>query len=638
VKDMSNETKDIGYQEGIEHFFNDLKYVTVSLVKDRNQLLDKFEGTIFDIPYEEIKERYSNEYEMFYYSVDQGLHKSSRQMTVRENMQLLSYYKEKLSHVTGCLSSILKERAGLWESFGFHGFDSFQTMRVFLDAAQGVTKELAVTYSWFDLKNEEKMRGYIDEVQTKMEDSQKARKRIMKVWNEEVFLEENRQMIESFVSSKQGNLKFLNSSFWKNRKKLKALFKEDAELLTDQEIDVLHHNMQILKHDGGWLIRHEEEIKSIIGEAYLHENTDFENLRVSYQKFREFLALFEGREIPERLIDRFVSERAAIPYFCDIVKQLSFYYPDSIYQEFACIYPNSEEEKFYFTPIKQLYDYCCQSLEIIIHLEMDYSLFMQKARAHVADMMLLGEVRTALYQIERVIQKEKWLKDNEGTIATICAGQYRNHETDWEALKKYLLEQKEDQAKAAELAKNVENITYTYEFDQIRIADKEEFKKEYGNLEDTFALLSYIIEKEQPISVKTLSRRAASFLALPRVTPKLKSKIGSYLAEALPDEYIVQNEYVMAADLERIKFRIPENPEVKRSVDELCEEELKAGIKRVIEVHQEITLDAIGKVIASQLNYPRRSKSFNDTIERAVLQLKRDNKIVRHSGGWRLLS
>ena len=635
---MSNETKEMGYQEGIEHFFNDLKYVTVSLVKDRNLLLDKFESSIFDIPYDEIKERYSNEYELFYYSVDQGLHKSSKQMTVRESMQILSSYKERLTHLAGSLSGILKERSGLCESFGVKAFDSFKDMHVFINAVQGIARDLSVTYSWFDLKNEEKMRGYIDEVQTKIEDSLKARKRILKVWKDEVLSDENYQMIESFVAAKQGNLKFLNSSFWKNRKKLKALFKEEAELLTDQEIDVLHHNIQLLKHDESWLVRHQDEISSIIGNAYQEEKTDFEGLRLSYQKFQEFLNFFNNKEIPEKLIDKFISEEAGIPYFCDIVSKLSFYYPEEIFREFTYIYPNVEEQNFYITPVEQLYDYCIQTLEVISHLETDYSLFMQKARLHVADTMLLGEVRTALYQVERVDQKEKWLKENQETITKICAGRYQNNDTDWDALKKYLLEQKEDQNKTAELAEKVKSITYSYEFYQICKADIKEYKEEGGEEEDTDSMLSYIIQKEQPIALKSLLRRAAAFLALPRVTPKLKAKVETYLRDSLSDEYIVRNEYVMAADPSKIKFRIPNAREEKRSVDELCEEELKAGILRVIEVHQEITLDAIGKVIASELHYPRRSKSFNDTIERAVQQLKRENQIIRHSGGWRMIA
>ena len=122
-----------------------------------------------------------------------------------------------------------------------------------------------------------------------------------------------------------------------------------------------------------------------------------------------------------------------------------------------------------------------------------------------------------------------------------------------------------------------------------------------------------------------------------RVTAKWKETVHTYIEEKLLTSFDLEDGYLVSKDEQKVQFYHAKEGE-KRDIDLIADAELRYGVRRVIQVEGEITLDELTKIFMQLLGYPRRTKALQERIERVVKVLKEEGSIVRNSGGWSLVA
>lgn len=616
---MTNEIKLQNYNitEQAAYFYNDVKYVTVSLERERNQVLSKFQSDILTIDVIGMRERFQKEYQEIFHSIKNELH---NQMSLCNANDLLQLIKQTLTILEngyhqlikmGELSYRIKERYNLT-------FYTIGNMIDFIMLSMQIDKNTKPTASWFVEANYDAIVEMIDLAQTKVEDYMKSQKRLSKVWKDEIFLEETLSLVERFHSIMKGGFRFFNSFYWKQKKHFRSLFKEDIELLNDQEYEVLYQNLILYHECKAWLDKEYSKVVSLLGDGYQKEATVFHKLRKEYDSIYCFLHML-SIELPMNCIKELL-QKDGIRKLRDLI--VTFIKEDNI-ESLLELGKISVPNSYKITELS-----VTEGIHLLTSLQEDYTqlkndLEVMLSFAHKkGEELTISELRKYLLLIERIKRKEEWLITNEDKIKDEFGGHYHKYLTDWEEVKRYL-------------AISNKPKSYGFSFYIEAINPQIGAELELSN-ESIWRICEIIILTEHPIKEEIFQKRVVKLLEQKRMTVKLKESIRLYLDNNLGEGFIFKEGVIQKEDITEYNLRInmPENG--KREIEGIPECELSAGVLSVIRVEEEITLDEISKVIAEQLGYPRRTKTLYNAIESIVKKLKQENKIVRHSGGWRI--
>ncbi len=565
----------------IEHFINDVKYATTTLNTEYQKLMMSYEDDILELDITSVKERFANEYETLFQIMNKKLHKNGMVLWKKDFDSLMDDYIKQLEILMLKLNQLLELQEKYSMKFMKHPLNTLNDLINFTTCY--LEKESLVMPSKYWLKPEyyEEIRTVIDVTQTKVEDLQRAEKRILKVWNPKIFDDEYEAIIEEYQKVKNGNLKFLSTTFWKNRKQLRKLFIQDMNLLTEHEYEVLYRNRKIVRMNSSWLKKKESRLCLLLGNAHQRNEDYFEKLRQKYEEFHSFIVQYN---------------------------QVDY---ENVIQLISNIFANVEERKLYEQNFEQLYDLLSHTKDLLLKLTKDFGFFHKKLR-NSTDEYCLNDVRKALYLIERIQLKEQWLNANREKILSIFGTTKLTAKTDWKLHLKTQLEQE----------KKYQFQPYqTYVCSEVWDGLSSELFKE-------------IIKKEQPVHEKIILKRAAMQRNLARITPSLKREYLNFLDE-LASEYEVVDHFIESKDKSTIKLRLPGNE--KRELAMIADSELKAGILHIIQVQYEITFDNLSKIMCDKLGFQRRNQAFVNCIQRLMKELKREDLIIRHSAGWRLL-
>lgn len=616
---MTNEIKLQNYSitEQEAHFYNDVKYVTVSLERERNQVLEKFQSDILTLDVVSMRERFQKEYQEMFYSIKNKLH---NQMLQYHAIDLLQFIKQILVQLENGYQQLIKMEEvsrNIQERYQL----SYYTIRNLIDflvLSMQIEKDTKPTAAWFVEANYEAVIEMIDLTQTKVEDYKKAEKRLGKVWKDEIFQEETMPLVERFHSVNKGGFRYFHSFYWKQKKYFRSLFKEDLELLNEQEYEVLYQNLLIYHECKTWLDKDSKKIDSLLGENYQKEETAFHKLRKEYDSIYRFLHLL-SIELPMNCIKELLKEdgirklKELIGTWINEEDKERLYELENI--------PLADTNKIMDLSLPEgtnlLYRLMENCQRFTKDIERMLSLAYKKGEG-----LTIAEVRKYLLLMERIKQKEEWLLANQDRIEEVFGGHYRKYSTDWEEVKQYLL-----------ASKQPKNYGFSFYIEAINpfIEVEPELTNEY-----VWKICETVLLAEHPIKEEIFQKRVVKLLGQKRITTKLKDSMKSYLENNLIVGFVLKEGVLQKEDSTDYNLRInlPENG--RREIEGIPECELCSGIVSIIRVEKEITLDEISKIIAEQLGYPRRTKTFHNAIEGIVKRLKQENKIVRHSGGWRI--
>lgn len=562
----------------MEHFINDVKYATISLNTELQKIMMTYQDDIIEVDITSLKERFANDYETLFQIMNKSLHKDGMVICKKDFDSMVDDIKKQLDLLMMNLSQLLKIREKYSMRFMRHPLNTLNDHVEFKTTFLETESLVMPSKYWLKTENYEEIRTIIDMTQTKVEDLQRAKNRILKVWSPKILDDEYESIIEEFKKVKDGNLKYLNANFWKNRKQLRKLFIQNIDLLTEHEYEILFRNRKVVKSNLGWLKKKENKLRLILGNTYQKNVEYFEKIRQQYEEFHSF-----------------ISELNQVDYET-VVWHISNTFTS---QEEGC------DHSF-----EQLYDLISRTKDLFVKLKKDFDFFYKKLQ-NTIDEYCLNDVRKALYLIERIQLKKQWLNANREKIISIFGTDQLAANTDWKVYLKNPMEPKKE-----------------YQFQPYQIYP---YSEAWNG--STLELFDEIVKKEQPIHEKIILKRAAMLQSLIRITPTLKKEYKRFLDE-LSSDYEIVEQFIEGKEKSKIQLRLPGDE--KRELAMIADSELKAGILHIIQVEHEITLDDISKIMCEKLGFQRRNQTFVKCIERLIKELKRENLIIRHSAGWRL--
>lgn len=573
----------IDKMDEIKLFYNDIKYVTRSLTKDSEAL---YSCIIASSKRHHLKEPREHEIEAFMKEEERQLEQ------IRLSFRKLIQIEKK-----GC------------RKFGIKEWKSFEELESILKDNEYIGKELNPAASWFTTKNYDSIQDMMDEVQTKIEDSERAKERIHKVWSEEVFQAHNVRFTREYVDLLGGNRKYFNTNFWKYRKHLKKLFIEDESLYNEEEVKLLCKNVATMEENDNWVFFSKRRIKELLGENYKGKETDFLELRRHYDEFYSWLIMQPSNcKVCKENYEEYCE-------YLDDLRSISVDEYVEMVSEYIPFFQKEQFRKFSFAQIEQQIADYQYALRVI---KQQYGI------SYVHEIKENYSFDNWSKLVSRVVEKKKWLQDKKSQIEQYFGGIYQGQHTDWEAMKECILESGEEI-----------NGILLRRIKQYGFAIMEASSKELAVESYTQAVAIYA-EGKASIPHAELLKKCAKATGQKRVTAKVKQEIEMTIQEMLSEQYEIEEEFLILKDQEKMVFEIAAD-QGRRPIEQIAMPELKVGIMRVIDVEKEITLDDLTKLFAKLLGYPRRTKVLSEHIEAAVKNLKSDGKIVRNSGGWSIL-
>ncbi|MBR3772303.1 MAG: hypothetical protein IKL07_08540 [Clostridium sp.] len=567
--------------EEIKLFYNDIKYVTRSLTKDSEALCS-------------------------------CLLASTKRHHLKEPRAIEAFMKKeekRLEEIKFAFHKLIKIEKKGQKKFAIHGWKSFDELERVLKDYETIRKEMYPADTWFSTKNYDAIQDMMDEVQTKIEDSARAKERIEKVWSEEVFQAHNVRFTREYVEILGGSRKYLNANYWRYRKHLKKLFIEDESLYTEEEVKLLCKNVAILEENDSWIFFSKRKIKEQLGENYKGKETDWVELRTYYDCFYSWL--LKQPEDCKVTGDNYEE-------FCDYLAMLRTISVDE-YLEMVNAY----------IPFFQKEDLTRLTFEQIEQQIGDYQYALKVIKQHYGISYLSGSKENYCLDsmsklVARVVEKKKWLQEKKDQIDQYFGGVYQGTSTNWDEMRECILESGEEINGI--LLRRIKQYGFTI------MKDIEE-DLEAGSYAQAAKI---IVEGKASMPLEELVKRCAKATGQKRVTAKVKQEIQCSILESLSEQYLIEDDFVIVKNQNNMVFQIPSDQK-KRAIEQIALPELQSGVLRVIEVEEEITLDNLTKLFAKLLGYPRRTKVLSEQLETAVKRLKQDGKIVRNSGGWSIL-
>lgn len=565
----------------IKLFYNDVKYVTRSLTKDSEALY----SCLAAHSVRHVK-REPREIEAFMKDEEKRLEKIKRKF-----------------HQLGQMSKRGRQK------FHIREWNSLKELQRVIEDLEDITIELKPSELWFKKANYDTIHDMLDEVQTKSEDSVKSRKRIFKVWSEDVLQAHNVRFTIEYVDMLTGTMKYFNANFWKYRKHLKTLFIAEESLYSDEEIKLLKKNTATMTENDNWLFFKQRRIKEVIGENYIGKETDFNEIRKKYDSFYSWLLKQPEEETitKENFADlcEFVAHMREIDcrsYFSELHEYIPFFTEEMVYQ-------------MTFSQIEQQIGDYQMALEIIKD---------QYGFTYLNDLKEAFTFDSWSKLVQRVIEKKNWLNEKKEQIAFYFGGIYTGVSTNWEEMKECIME-------SADMVHGIR----LRRIKQYGFSVPEE-QKLPENLETIEQAADWVLQNENSVPVMEFIKKCSKLLGYKRVTSGFKKEMETYMEQSLLTSYKVDKGLIFKNKVENLIFQIaPEGG--KREIEWISDTEMKNGVLRVIAVEEEIPLDDMTKLFARLLGYPRRTRNLQAKVEHAVLQLKKDGKIVRKSGGWCLI-
>lgn len=568
-------------QNELKLFYNDIKYVTRSLIKDSEALCCLIAS-------------------------------NSKQQKFREPREIEAFMKDEEKRLDELRQIVLKLRKMAKrgkQKFRIKEWKSFKELDDLLEINLGISEELKPSALWFETSNYDEICDMLDETQTKTEDTVKSRKRIFKVWSEDVLQAHIVRFTIEYVDMLGKSTKYFNTNFWKYRKVLKNLFIEDESLYSDEEIKLLKKNVATMTENDNWLFFKKRRITEALGENYIGKETDFNLIRKNYDKFYSWL--LRQPEESQITLETF-------PEYCEYIRELQKTEYMDYFQKLHEFVPFFNSDIVYN-----------MEFELLEQQIMDYRNALKVIRNKYGISYLQEVKEVSSFDkwnklIQRVLDKETWLKEKKKDIDDVFGDSYEGISTNWEKMKDCILES------SIEINGIPERRIKRYGF---AIKEIEEANETFESINEA---INWMLQRETSIAVSDVIKRCSKMLGQKRVTAKLKKEIEEFVQTSLPEGYCLDGDFVVVSDQEKLNFYVAADKE-KRDIETISSQEMMYGIIQVIRVEEEMTLDNLTKLFSKLLGYPRRTKNLQLHVENAVKQLKNNGKIVRKSGGWTLL-
>lgn len=579
---MNIQNEQMNKTNEIKLFYNDIKYITRSLSKDEEVLYQCMKSYFPRIGVHEL-----SDFRTFYTQEEKKV----------EEVKLLFQRLIRLA------------RRGK-QRYHLNEWKTMNELNQFLETQGQISGVFKPSEFWFDKENYDKIRDLLDEVQTKAEDSAKSREHIFRMWHEDIMEPYNVRFANEYVELNEGSLKFLKTNYWKYRKHLKGLFIADESLYTDEEIKLLTEHISTMEGNDNWLFFQQRKIQDVIGKGFQGKETDFNQIRKEYDVFYTWLeSLPEGHQIN---LENYYE-------FCDYILDIKVLECQKYYEKVKHFIPFIDENSYMdlsFEQVKEILDLYCYALR---HLECQVGKISQN---------IMQETMTLekwLKIVQKVYEKESWLDQKKEYINYYFGDIYNGIQTDWEHMR-ICIEETMGSFNGIPLRRLSQ-----YGFMGITDINTEEIVDSLDLAVEKCLAGRYTIEVNEFIKV------CAKLMGQKRVTAKWKETVQTYIEEKLLTSYDMEDGYLVSKDGEKVQFYHAREGE-KRDIDLIADAELRYGVKKVIQVEGEITLDELTKTFMQLLGYPRRTKVLQERIERVVKALKEEGSIVRNSGGWSLIS
>jgi len=602
-----------------EHFFNDVKYATVSLDKDIRQINEQFEEDIYQLDVAALKKRLQEEYSELT-KPTYGFLRLEGFSTSRND---LNEYLEKTNTIYNKSIEPMQQIAASAQQLAGYGLrDSwdYQKLTQLCTLFDSIRDDVIPTRYWFDVNKYDFIQELMNETQTKVEEYLTASKKVNQTWSQDVLKDDSVAALDYYIERKNASLKIFDLNFHKSKKILKELFVDEYRTFQDSEIEELHKNVYTIKRNEFWLTKNQTRIQQFLGAVYQGTDTDFQLLRTQYAIFQKLGTEFTREDSKKQFATAMIEEQSYVN-LTQLIIQLKEVLNNVPFDELLAVLPCDTYEAAQ-TDVGLITAVVGQFHTVLVELQEDYDRFDHCRLEDCGQKeFTLDDMRKVIYCLERIAQKQDWLKKYQLKVKELFRNEAPSMDTDWTQLKEKLFH--------TDLKDN---------FPVYKMVDKDIIILKNGGQLTLADALREVLLAECPMAEEILYRRIVSVMDLVRMTPKMKQELISLMEDEFAQDYFIEDGYVYAVNNSDLLLRIPEEGEEKRDISLVPPRELKAGIITLIDVEYELTLDAIGKGIAGLLGYPRRTKKFNDYVESAVRELSREDKIKRYSGGFRILT
>mgnify|MGYP003292053160 CR=1 FL=1 len=424
-------------KEGVvEHFFNDVKYATVSLDKDIHLIREQYKETIFDLDYIPMKRRLSEEYKIFMrptYDFLQFDRFSFSQTAVSAYMEACKDIFESSLSLLDQLNSIRKR----FVEAGIVHCDTYQDMLEVIDLCS-LLEDTYPTRYWLDSQKYDFMQEMMNESQTMVEELNATMNKLKNSWNMKVLDYENVEAVDYVIEKSKAGLKLFDLSFHKARKTLKDLFIDENRTFSDEEIEQLHKYIYIYKKNDFWVSRNLNRIGKILGENYKGCDTDFMKLRNDYALVEKFAKRFLSEET-NAIFLTCISEKEQREAFFELVFEAIRIFHKLDYKKLIQVLPSGDYDMEH-VELGTLYHGTSCFYHAMIYLEQDlretclYCHDFSKKENYTLD-----DMRKVLYALERIDEKSSWLNEHKLLITELFGDKPIGADSDWSTLREQVM-------------------------------------------------------------------------------------------------------------------------------------------------------------------------------------------------------
>ena len=150
-----------------------------------------------------------------------------------------------------------------------------------------------------------------------------------------------------------------------------------------------------------------------------------------------------------------------------------------------------------------------------------------------------------------------------------------------------------------------------------------------GNRGNLARKILYVMENEAPIHREVFYRRMAPVFGNRKVTILVKKSVDDCIGQMLADRILVQDDFLYLTDQDEIRARIPQEGDEPRGMDQICKEEIRDALLRILAAAHSMTEDELITETAKAFGFGRPDEGTRQSLEERCLDLIDEGKIIQ---------
>lgn len=428
-----------------EIWFDKSKHIVITKIickikEEVNLLVDKTNEInmlcrkdVFNIDYLKILKRfklqYSDIFEAFERSSDYNDQPNGRKLIT---LKFIPKNKLLINDAQKLYNEAYNAALNIIESYGLKSYNTINEINELTEICTLILGNIRPTEVWFDKNRHDEISQTIENTRKRVELLYSKMNKVASIYEKDIFGIDYLGMLNRFKVEYTSIFKIFKKSYRTDRKIIRKMNKNIVKKLRDETIIDLLFDLKEIDESKSWLAENDILIKSMIGQHYAEDKTNWNNIYEKLKDFNKLLQYFSKENIPPKIKVELIEGVAEDSVIAKQYSKINSLKDFNITEDFSLIFPDLKNIKD--LPIDKFIYNLKYKYSIMENIECDYNSIISNIYDQHINEIDDKKITQLLEDLNIINDSKKWLFENDNLIEKVLGDYYLTENTNWDVI------------------------------------------------------------------------------------------------------------------------------------------------------------------------------------------------------------